>query len=494
MNFTSQQESFIKNYLKKIINGEAAIFAGAGLSVGAGFVDWRGLLKDIAEEIELEVDKETDLISLTQFHVNEKGGRGRINQKIIDEFKEKAEASENHKILSRLPIRTYWTTNYDSLIEDALEEASKRVDIKHMVSQLPDTTYKRDAVVYKMHGDAKYPAQATITKDDYERYHRKNEAFVTALSSDLISKTFLFLGFSFTDPNLDYILSRVRLFLDGDTRPHYCIIKRVSKNDKNSSTKADFDYNTRRQQLLISDLRRFQIEAVLIDEYSDITELLQEIENRFKRNTIFISGSAADYSPHSESDSLEFIHSLTKKLIEEKYSVVNGFGLGVGSAVINGALEAIYNAPKKLNEEQLIMRPFPQKKTGRKELSELWHEYRERMIAFAGIAIFIFGNKVVPDTDNLAADPHATKLILADGVRKEFNIAINQGVIPIPIGVTGSVAQELWQSVEQNFDDYYSGLEDAKDPFLALNNSGTTLRQCIPLVIDIISTITKKKS
>jgi hypothetical protein len=212
-----------------------------------------------------------------------------------------------------------------------------------MVSQLPDTTYKRDAVVYKMHGDAKHPAQATITKDDYERYHRKNEAFITALSSDLISKTFLFLGFSFTDPNLDYILSRVRLFLDGNTRPHYCIIKRVSRKDKNSSTDADFDYNSRRQQLLISDLRRFQIEAIVIDDYSEITKLLQEIENRFKRNTIFISGSAAEYTPHTESDSLDFIHGLTKKLVEEKYSVVNGFGLGVGSAVINGALEAIYN-------------------------------------------------------------------------------------------------------------------------------------------------------
>lgn len=492
MPFTQSQESFLKNYLKKVINGEAAIFAGAGLSVGAGFVDWRELLKDIAEEIELEVDKENDLISLTQFHVNEKGGRGRINQKIIDEFKEKAEASDNHRILARLPIRTYWTTNYDSLIEDTLEEASKRVDTKHMVSQLPDTTYKRDAVVYKMHGDAKHPAQAVITKDDYERYHRKNEAFVTTLSSDLVSKTFLFLGFSFTDPNLDYILSRVRLFLDGNSRPHYCIIKRVSRSDKNSTEKADFDYNTRRQQLLISDLRRFQIEAILVDDYTEITALLREIENRFKRNTVFISGSAADYSPCPERDSLDFIHGLTKKLIEEKYAVVNGFGLGVGSAVINGALEAIYNSSRKLNEEQLIMRPFPQTKTGRKELPELWQEYRERMISFAGIAIFLFGNKIVPDTEKTKDDAKATKVVLADGVRKEFDIALRQGVIPIPIGITGSVAEELWKEVEQKFDDLYSGFEEAKTPFLALNESGKTLKECIPLVISIIAIITKK--
>ncbi|MCF0072221.1 SIR2 family protein [Dyadobacter sp. CY261] len=484
MNFTHQQESFLKDYLKKIINGEAAIFAGAGLSVGAGFVDWRQLLKNIAEEIELEVDKEYDLISLAQFHVNEKGGRGRINQTIIEEFKENAEISPNHEILARLPIRIFWTTNYDSLIEDALEQASKRVDTKHMVSQLPDTTFKRDAVVYKMHGDAKFPAQAIITKDDYEQYHIKNEAFVTALSSDLISKTFLFIGFSFTDPNLDYILSRVRLFLNENTRPHYCLIKRVDRNDKNIKSDADFEYAKRRQQLMISDLKRFQIEAVMLEAYTDITSLLEELEKRYKRNTVFISGSAAKYTPHSDKSALDFVHGLSKKLIESKYSVVNGFGLGIGDAVINGALEAVYNAPKKYSDSQLIMRPFPQKKTGKKDIPELWREYRVRMISFAGIAIFIFGNKEDKKTGNF--------IPLADGVREEFDIALSQGVIPIPVGLTGSMAAELWNDVDNRFDEIYEGLGDIKESFLALNDPKTTLGECIQIIVSIINLMNRK--
>ena len=53
-----KKKSFIKNYVKDLSDGNAAVFAGAGLSVGAGFVDWKGLLKDIAEEIELDIDKE----------------------------------------------------------------------------------------------------------------------------------------------------------------------------------------------------------------------------------------------------------------------------------------------------------------------------------------------------------------------------------------------------------------------------------------------------
>jgi hypothetical protein len=478
---TAQQQNFINDYLKHLINGDAAIFAGAGLSVGAGYVDWRGLLKDIAKEIDLEVDKETDLISLAQFHVNERGGRGGLNQKIIEEFKEKAELSENHNILARLPIRTFWTTNYDSLIEDALTAASKRVDTKFAPSQLANPLYKREAVVYKMHGDANHPQQATLTKDDYEQYHKKNEGFITTLSSDLISKTFLYIGFSFTDPNLDYILSRVKLFLDNNSRPHYCIIKKIDR--KNYKNDADFDYAARRQALMISDLRRFQIQAVLVDEYAEITVLLAEIESRYKRNTIFISGSAAVYEPYSETVALEFVHNLTKEIIKQKYSVVNGFGLGIGSAVINGALEAIYSSPIKYSEEQLILRPFPQTKTGTKELPELWNDYRQRMISFAGAAIFLFGNKRNSGTGEIET---------AGGIRKEFDIAVNQGLIPIPIGATGYETEKLWQEVDDNFASYYGSFPDLKKTFESLNDKKALFKDHIKTVLEIIKIINGK--
>lgn len=35
------------------------------------------------------------------------------------------------QILARLPIRAYWTANYDQLIERALREAGKTPDIKY---------------------------------------------------------------------------------------------------------------------------------------------------------------------------------------------------------------------------------------------------------------------------------------------------------------------------------------------------------------------------
>jgi hypothetical protein len=478
MKFSKEIEAFIRDFVKDLAENNVAIFAGAGMSKGAGFVDWPELLNDIAEELGLKVKIESDLISLAQYHVNERGGRAGIIKKILEEFSEQAELSENHNILARLPISTFWTTNYDTLIEDALKTAFKVVDVKHQVKQLASTRPKRDVVVYKMHGDVHHPADAIITKEQYEFYFRTHEHFVTALSGDLISKTFLFIGFSFTDPNLDYVLSRLNLQFGENNRQHYCFIKNESKSDEDDDE--IFKYKQRKQKLRVDDLKRYRIKAILIDNYSDITDILKEIENRFRKKTIFISGSAEEYGLWDRNQALAFIHILSKNIISSNFRLVNGFGWGIGSAVINGALEAIYEKPEKYSEDQLIMRPFPQFETGEKKINVLWHEYRQRMMSLAGIAIFVFGNKIKDG-----------KIILADGVKKEFDIAIEQGLIPIPIADTGYVTNEIYQEILLNPEKYYTGIEWVIPILSELASNKLTSEEIVKKIITIIQTINK---
>lgn len=365
-----QIEAFIKEFVKDLSSNNVAIFAGAGMSKASGYVNWPGLLADIAEELGLKIDREHDLISLAQYHVNEKS-RAKLSKRIIEEFIDENELTENHRILARLPISTYWTTNYDSLIEVALKQANKKADVKYDVEQIFNTRPKRDAVVYKMHGDVSLPTKAVLTKQDYEKYHATHEPFISALTGDLTTKTFLFIGFSFTDPNLDYVLSRINVKHEQYKRDHYCFIRKPKLGEKGSERKADFDYTVRKQELMIGELKRYGIQSLLLEEYSQITEVLSEIENRFRMRTIFISGSAEEYGTWNRSEGQEFIHTLTKKIVSLGYRVVNGFGWGVGSAVINGALDAIYARSDKLSEDQLIMKPFPQFATGEKDLPSL---------------------------------------------------------------------------------------------------------------------------
>jgi NAD-dependent SIR2 family protein deacetylase len=204
--------TFVREFTRELHNKNVAVFAGAGLSMSTGYVDWKGLLSEIIRDLGLDPDKEHDLVTIAQYHCNQAGGsRTHLTQTILNHFATVKAPTPVHRILANLPIFTYWTTNYDKLIEKALEEAKKVPDVKYTLKQLSVTRPDRDVVVYKMHGDVDHPADAIISKDQYEAYPVEMAAFVSALRGDLVEKTFVFIGFSFTDPNIDFILSRIRV-------------------------------------------------------------------------------------------------------------------------------------------------------------------------------------------------------------------------------------------------------------------------------------------
>jgi hypothetical protein len=473
-----QIEIFINKFLKELEEENAAIFAGAGLSVGAGFVNWRELLRPIAEQLHLDVDKEHDLVSVAQYHCNHHcGNRHELNQLLIDEFCRDHTLTENHRILARLPIRTFWTTNYDRLIEKALQEAGRVPDVKYTVSQLAHTRAKRDSIVYKMHGDVEHPHDAILTKDDYERYHLTREPFITALSGDLVSKTFLFLGFSFTDPNLDYILSRIRINFPRDGRKHYCIAKKQER--KSSETDTDYQYALLKQELVIKDLQRFNVQTLLVDHYADITTILQALESRYRRKTILISGSAHEYGHFPTAE--RFIQELSGTLIKNGYKIVSGFGLGVGSHVITGALQQIYEKQGKQLHDQLVLRPFPQ---GDEAVQRQWEAYRQDMVSYAGVAIFIFGNKL---------NPTGNDITLANGVKREFDIAKELGLKVIPVGSSGYMAKKLWKELMKDFDAFYPNQSlELKQAFDKLGQEVNSPDNLIAQILDTLNLIEKE--
>lgn len=437
---TREINAFINDYVDKLRQGNATILIGAGLSKAAGFVDWKGLLQDLAKEIGLKIEDENDLISVAQFHKNSKQNRNRIDEKIVNEFTDKDIETENHHIIARLPLKTIWTTNYDDLIEDTHYKYNKKVDVKSDVDSLFVNRDNRSCVLYKMHGDKDHPSKAVLLKEDYEKYYYTHEPFVALLNSELITKSFLFLGFSFTDPNINYVFGRLTHRYSDKSKDHYCIMKKCSLNDYEGD-KGKYEYETIKQQLFIEELKRYRVQTILIENYPDLTLILKEIEKRYNSHSVFISGSAIDYGDFTTLEAHKYIHTLSKKLVERNLTVVNGFGLGVGSAVINGALDAIYSNPKKYSEEQLVLKPFPQFKTGEKELDELWEEYRQQMISRAGIIIFVFGNKDEgkgKGTEN------------AGGVKREFLIALEKGLFPIPIHYTGYMSEEIFNELEKH--------------------------------------------
>ena len=212
------KKELIRAVEKAILSDELATFIGAGLSIPAGFCSWKELLKEPAEEIGLDVEKETDLVNLAQYYVNSKQ-RTSMDDLIKEKFTALVSPTENHKLLAQLPISIFWTTNYDRLIEKALESNMKIPNIKTKDEHLRGTNRNFDAIVYKLHGDVGLPEDAVITRSDYEEFgYSKRKLFREVLEGDLLTKTFLFLGFSFEDPNFNYVITRLRVLLDEKTQ------------------------------------------------------------------------------------------------------------------------------------------------------------------------------------------------------------------------------------------------------------------------------------
>lgn len=467
-------EQFLHEYVPAVLDDDAAVFAGAGLSRASGYVDWKTLLRSFAEELGLDLDIETDLVAVAQYHFNREGRvKARLSQKVVDEFTRAATLSEAHKNLAAIPIKTFWTSNYDGLIEHALCAADRSPIVRKPGTSMTSTPRGRTAEVLKLHGDVSDPDRVVITKEDYERYAAANPALLIRLQNDLITKSFLFVGFSFYDPNLELILSQVRQAAGDPPRQHYAIFKRPQRVEY--ATPKKFKYELNRWQLRMEDLQRYGVKPVVVEEYDDVAEVIRQVRLRSQRRRVFVSGSFADPSPWERARIEGFCQALGRRIVQEGFDLANGFGLGVGSPVIAGALEELYRRGADLLERRLLLRPFPQTPPQSMSGAALWDRYRRDLIAPTGFAVFVSGNK----------EDESGGIVRADGMRDEFDIAVELQTFVLPIGSTGNVARELWERVHDDFERYFPGKTPRKS-FKMLGSPTATDQQLLDALFHLV--------
>lgn len=472
---------FLREYSKSIKQGAAATFIGAGFSVGAGFVDWRSLLEEIAEDLGLNINEESDLIALAQYEYNRKKTRDRLNKKIIEEFSGLGKMSEAHRWLARLAISTVWTTNYDKLLETAYGDANKQIDVKFRVAHLAHHQPYSDVTIYKMHGDVSDPDDAVLTKDDYERYDIDKRLFTEKLRSDLSSKQFLFLGFSFTDPNIEYALSRLRALLKEKTKEHYCIMRRPQPKSGKKADKEKHKHELARFKHRIDDLARFGIQTVVIENFNEITELLAGLHRLTSTGNVFVSGSAQDYSPMGRDKLESLARRLGRELIENGFNLVSGFGLSIGGACIIGAHEALRTKKQGHTAQRLRLHPFPQNVKNETEKKQLYTQIRNEMILESGVSIFLCGNKI----NSKGA------LEVSSGMMEEFELAKQAGHFLIPVAGTGHAAKKIWEEIRGNLGKIFAGVSVTKE-FETLEKETNSEGEIIKAIFSILEKVRKK--
>ncbi|NJK91962.1 MAG: hypothetical protein HC904_09120 [Blastochloris sp.] len=482
---TISKEEFLREYTKDLLQGDAALFVGAGLSIPAGMVDWRTLLKDIAKDLQLDIDQEHDLLAVAQYEFNRKGTRDSLNRAIVEWFAKEGKLTDNHKLIARLPLDTIWTTNYDQIIEEAFRDSQKVLDVKHSVEQLPIRKPGAMATLFKMHGDVSLPNSAILTKDDYECYEANCGAFTTQLLGDLISKSFLFLGFSFTDPNIEYTFNRLRRLLNPyrkinqSLRSHYCIQRSPQARDFEGKSNADDILRIEKERFRhrIEDLKRLGgVQTIVIDDYREITDLLTALHRRVSTRSVMISGASHDSSPLGQVQLDQLAEAIGKKLIENDYDVVSGVGKGLGASLLVGAHQALGNPYVSRRANRLRLFPFPYWHEDNAKRMESYKYNRAEMASQAGVSIFISGNKL-----------ENGETINSPGVRAEYDEAKKNGHFIIPIGASGWAAKQIWDEVMPKLKTLYAGFT-VDSEFDVLGNA-SSVEKILEAVFSILNKI-----
>lgn len=125
-----------------------------------------------------------------------------------------------HKLLVSLSWRDIFTTNYDSLLEEAAVKAYRHYNV---VTSKDSLIYQPHPRIVKLHGSFPDNRPFIITEEDYRTYPEHFPEFVNTIRQALIETQFCLIGFSGDDPNFLNWLGWFRDIMGNQMLPIYMI-------------------------------------------------------------------------------------------------------------------------------------------------------------------------------------------------------------------------------------------------------------------------------
>ena len=158
---------------------------------------------------------------------------------------------ELYRTLAQLPMSLYLTTNYDSLLEDALAMLSKRPihqllrwnkRIDYMSSEAEGDFYPTpdSPLVLHLFGSLEEPRSIVLTEDNYLDYlttlASNPDVLAPSVQKALASTQLMFIGFDFLDPSLRILLKSLTSFSQRSITRSGVIVQMLPSQEQTSWT------------------------------------------------------------------------------------------------------------------------------------------------------------------------------------------------------------------------------------------------------------------
>lgn len=168
-------------------------------------------------------------------------------------------STPSHAALVRLDLPLLFTTNYDELIEAAYREAGRQLRVTISEEQFKARRAEQpDRHLVKLHGSIDHPNSIVLTRTDYARARLDRKEMLGFLRGELAETSFLFVGFSLSDPNFNLLHDDIRLAYGMNVPASYCV------QGRRNSVKDRY-------------LRSLDVNTIWLDSWNDLPDFLTRI-------------------------------------------------------------------------------------------------------------------------------------------------------------------------------------------------------------------------
>ncbi|MES2837279.1 MAG: SIR2 family protein [Bacteroidota bacterium] len=196
----------IQEIIQGICEFKVIPFFGSGMSSKFGIKTWEKLIELLKTELNSTT---TDYLDVAQEY-QDKFGREKLIETIKSEtgqtdFKDE-DLGVHYEVLAMNPPIIY-TTNWDVAIETAANKIKRNYFKISSLSDITEAPHYSNIIV-KFHGDFESPENIVFSRSDYQNRLSIQHPLDILFRTHILGKKVLFLGYSFSDENIDFIFNK----------------------------------------------------------------------------------------------------------------------------------------------------------------------------------------------------------------------------------------------------------------------------------------------